>query len=84
MMLLDILKAFFGFFDNIIGNLPLSTLLDFIDTLKTSFPLIRQYFSIITYFVPLHHLSIIFGALAVFVTIKLILSIYNAIAQVIP
>lgn len=83
-MLLDVLKVLFGFFDNIIGGLPLGALLDFIDTLKTSFPLIRQYFSIITYFVPLQHLSIIFGALAVFVTIKLFLSIYNAVAQVIP
>lgn len=83
-MILDFIKVIFDFVDNIIGGLPLQSLLNFINVLKGCFPTIKQYFSIITYFVPLQHLTIIFGALSVFVIIKLFLSIYNAVAQVIP
>lgn len=83
-MILDFLKMIFDFVDTIIGGLPLQSLLNSINVLKGCFPTIRQYFSIITYFVPLQHLTIIFGTLSVFVIIKLFLSIYNAVAQVIP
>lgn len=82
--IINSLDFFIAFFSNWGIDTYITKVNDFIVTVSGYVPTFLTFINNIFYFIPKQHLFVLFGVSFAIVIIKLVLAVYNAIAQLIP
>lgn len=87
-MINDFIISIFQFIDGVLSDTVLDKLGQLFDTLggyiTTYFPTVLRWMSAITFFVPKEHIIVFLSVVGVLLIIRIVLAIYDQVAQVIP